>query len=556
MLAVGCAADAGSDDEDETGGESGDETGGDELPPIDPAICDGMEFDNVVDEASCDEIYGRGIEPEMADDVEMCRRLFVDLTGSLPTRAEYNSDCKERGTTKIVDDLMGRDTYVELGQRMWADILLTTSNETLYTYLIELDDLVGDLYRGDMKLPRFAELVSTHPGFTGRFDGQDLVGFSFQAFLGRDAAPHERVGLEPLWHMWQERFEDQHPDYYFGYSRVVINSILCMGSNEGLCHSDLWGHHSVILPVVEEDNYDYDGVNVYPVEDLSGDEWNTVRLPGRLIAEQPTFYEAAVDRALMRYLGYEAGAQLPLVRQRLVDMMHDSGGDVRELEREILTSELYRMAAAYPEDETPLEDADPDFWHGPMKQLSAEAWLDSVEKLTQVELGNCDHRFNDVQGGRPLPDSPYEDTWWHPSRFPIDDNGFPPERNKPDYTYRNMARQLGGCPDQQGQLRYTGTGVMISIGYSSFGAQACESAIEGSPMLPNGFTDLSKSEEDLRGAANDLYRQALLRAPSEDLDETLSAAVSGCRDASECDARGFIQHTCTALLQSAPFVFY
>jgi hypothetical protein len=569
LALVGCVGGSAGEDEADTGDETGEDGG---LPPIDPAICQDMEFDNEVDEAACDDVYGRGAEPEMADEIELCRRLYVDLTGALPTRKEFENDCQGRKVGAIVDDLMGRDAYVDQGRRLWADLLFMTSSVTYFEYIVALDDLVGQLYRGEIKLPKFAELVATHPGFTGRFDGQDLVGYSFLAFLGRDAAPHERLGLEPLWHLWQERFEEQHPTYYFGYSREVVNTILCMGSNEGTCHSDLWGHHSVVIPVVEEGNYDYEGVNVFAVEDLSGDQWNTLRLPGRLIAMQPVFYETAAARSLERYLGYDAGAQLPLVRQRLVDMLMESGGNIREIEREILTSELYVMAAAVP----PPEDAGtgdtgdgetgdageeefqvPDFWHGPMKQLMAEAWLDSVEKLTGVEVGGCDHRFTDVQAGRPTDDSPYEDTWWHPNEFPKDDDPtWAPEQNKPDYTYRDIARQLGGCPDQQGQLRYTGTGVMISIGYSGVLSEVCMVADPGSALYPGDLESLGKSEEDLRHITDAMVKAALTRGPPDELAIALDEAVSACRDSADCEPINFSQNVCRALLQSAPFVFY
>lgn len=550
FLVPGCQEGAEPTEEEETGGADDDG-----LPPIDEAICDGMEFDNAVDEATCDEIYGRGIEPEFADEIELCRRLFADLTGALPTRAEFKDTCEGRSVDAIVDDLMDRDEYVQLGQRRWADHFLMTSQVTLFNYIADLDELSGQLYRGEISLPKFAELTTTHPGFTGRFDGQDLVGYSFQAFLGRDAAPHERLGLEPLWHMWGERFEERHPLYYFGYSRVVINTILCMGSFEGACHSDLWGHHSVVIPVVEEDNYDYEGVNVFDVSELWR-HWQELRLPGRLIAQQPTFYETAADRALERYLGYDLGFQIPLARQRLVDLLNATGGDVRALDREVLTSELYAYAAAFPEEEgTTIEESVPDFWHGPMKQLTAEAWLDSIEKLGEVEIGHCDHRYPSVQAGRPLDDSPYEDTVWHPSNYPLDPD-WPPEQNKPDYTYAELARQLGGCPDQQGQLRFTGTGVMIAIGYSSISRAVCENAVEGSALFPDGAGGGGKSQDELLLTVEDLYRSIMIRSLPEDMDEPVAEAIEGCRDVTECEPLNFTQNTCIALLESAPFIFY
>lgn len=551
---AGASGDTGSES-----GESGDETGGEDeggLPPIDPAICADMSFANELDEAVCDEIWGRGHEPQLASERELCRRLYVDLLGRLPTRAEFEADCEGRSVGAIVDDFMARPEYVRLGQRRWADILSMTSDVTYYEYIVELDALVGQLYTGELKLPAFAEFVATHPGFTGRFDGQDLVGFSFQAFLGRDAAPHERVGLEPLWHMWEERFVDTHPMYFFGYSPVVLNSIRCMGNSEGDCHSDLWGHHSVVIPVTVEGDYDYNGPNVYPVEGLGQGEWTTLRLPGRLIADHPTFYEAAADRAFERYLGYEAGAQLPRGRQRLYDMYVENGGDVRAVERELLTSILYTQASGAADDlDVPADAGTPDFWHGPMRQLTAEAWLDSISTFSGVQLGWCDHRFPNVQGGRPTPTSDYMETLFHPNDYPKDPD-WPANSNRPDYSYRDLANLLGGCPSQQGQVRFTGTGVMIAVAQDAIAQGVCGEAPEDTMMLPASFDVTDTSEAGLTALAEHMYTTTTLQAPDEIVAEAIADAVAQCRDDSTCTPDLFAYHMCSMTLQSAPVIFY
>src|SRR5690606_26461724 len=111
-------------------------------------------------------------------------------------------------------------------------------------------------------------------------------------------------------------------------------------------------------------------------------------------------YEAYVNRALRRYLGYDAGAELPKVRQALVDLMVESGGNVLEVDREILTSGLYVSTNRYEEAPSPnASDWDPPYWHGPVKQMDAENWLATAAKLTGLELGHCDHRYPQVQSG-------------------------------------------------------------------------------------------------------------------------------------------------------------
>ncbi len=540
-----------SDSADESGSSS---DGG--LPPIDPDICPQLTFDNVVDEASCPEVQGRGIEPAIADDIELCRRLFLDLTGAAPTADEFASTCEGRSTGEIVDELMATDAYLLTGHRVWADKLRMTSTITYFEYVEQLDLLVDQMLRGEITYPEFGIQVATHPGYAGRFDGQDLVGYNFLAMLGRDAAPHERLDLQGLWFMWEERFVEMHPTYYFGYSPVVVNTITCEYM-PWQCHSELWGHHSVIIPWLVPDNYDYEGPNVLPVEDLTDEQWEELRKPGELLVQQPSFYEAAVDDALLRYLGYKAGVEIPLVRQVLVDMLAQSG-DLRQIEREIITSQLYRMASEYPDPEGTLEeDGSPDFWHGPMKQMSAELWLDSIEKLTALELGSCDHRFPEVLAGAPTPDAPYELYVWHPNAYPKDPNpAWPAEANKPDYTYRDLARSLGGCPDQESQLRFTGTGVMISLSQSTIAQAVCSQVAADSPMVLPGLVPEDNQPATYEAIADHVHEAITLRPIPDELDEDVADLVAGCQGDAECNAGLLSFHLCSALVGSGDFLFY
>src|SRR5690606_29660102 len=141
-----------------------------------------------------------------------------------------------------------------------------------------------------------------------------------------------------------------------------------------------------------------------------------------------------------RYLGYDAGAELPTVRQALVDMLEANGGNIREAEREILTPVLYTSSNQFDEGEVadPMAWAPP-YWHGPVKQMDAEDWLRTAAKLTGVELGSCDHRYPVVQSGP---------SGLHPHAYPTTGAG-----STPDYEFRDKAQLLGGCPDHVTQFR-------------------------------------------------------------------------------------------------------
>jgi hypothetical protein len=538
-------SEGGSEDGDEAEGSTGAESddGADSGDSGEPAsICDDMEFDNVVDQAACPSIQGEGVTPPQADSVEFCRRAYIDLLGESPTGAEYEADCKWSTKDEIIDDFMGRPEYVLVSQRMWGDVFQYTSTIVHHQYIAALDTLVGELYLGTISYDAFAELASTHPGFLGRWDGLDLVGFSFLAFMGRDANPAERLALEPLWHMWQER-DVPHPNQS-NARNVVLDTRMCVAPNEADCYSDYWGDNTVIIPTPVPGDTAPDGPNVIDQATLTPEQWNQVRLPGRLIADQEIFYESYVDRALRRYLGYDAGGQLPMVRQALVDMMMANGGNVRQIEREILTSVLYTASNNF--DEGEIDNPDewaPPYWHGPVKQMDAEDWLRTAAKLTGVDLGSCDHRYPEVQSGT---------AGLHPHGYPTMDG------TTPDYGFRDRAQLLGGCPDHVTGFRERRTGLIAALTQATLTTELCEAADLESPIYPLQFIEdpSDKSEDALTTAANQVYSAAMVRPIPEAANDALMSGVSGCRDDLGCTPADFAVETCRLTLKAADFMFY
>lgn len=523
----------GSADDADAGSETGE--------PGSP--CDDMTFDNVIDEAACPSIQGIGVEPPEADSVEFCRRAYIDLLGESPTAVEFEARCKWSTKDEIVDDFMASPEYVLVSQRMWGDVFHYTSAIVHHEYIAQLDALVGELYLGNLSYGAFAELAATHPAFLGRWDGLDLVGFSFLAFLGRDANPAERLALEPLWHMWQER-DVPHPSQA-NARNVVLDTRQCVAPNEADCFSDYWGEHTVVIAPPVPGDVDPAGPNVLDQGALTPEQWNQVRLPGRLITQQATFYESYVDRALRRYLGYDAGAELPMVRQALVDMLEQNGGNIRAVEREILTSILYTSSNRF--DEADAENPDdwaPPYLHGPVKQMDAEDWLRTAAKLTGVDLGSCDHRYPVVQSGA---------AGLHPHAYPTMAGG-----TAPDYGFRDRAQLLGGCPDHVTQFRERRTGLIAALTQATLTTELCEAADLQSPIYPLQFIEDSsdKSEEALTTAANQVYSAAMVRPIPEAATDALMSGVSGCRDDLECTPADFAVETCRLTLKAADFLFY
>ena len=531
----GRADDARSDGDDE--GDGGNDEDGE-----DPAgVCKGLSFDNLVDEAACPSIQGLGMQPEPADQVEFCRRAYVDLLGEAPTRWEYEHDCRWWTFEEIVDDFMARPGYLRTSQRLWADVFHMNSALTHWTYIEELDAMAGELHMGLLDLATFAEIAATHPAFTGRWHGVDLVGFSFLAFLGRDANPAERAALVPLWNLWSERVA---PDPFQANAKaVVLDTLRCVAPNESACHSDHWGDNTVIIEPPVPGDTNPAGPNVIDQSALTPEQWAVLRTPGRLISSQPAFYEAYVDRALRRYLGYDAGRELPKVRQALVDLMVANGGNVVEVDREILTSVLYTSTNRYEEDPSPNKaDWDPPYWHGPVKQMDAENWLATAAKLTGLDLGRCDHRYPQVQSGG---------QGFHPHDYPTIGTA-------PDYTFRDMAQLLGGCPDRVTGFREARTGLIAALTQATLTTELCDAADASSPIYPLQFVEDpgDKSMAALRTAAGQVYEAALVRPIPQGATDALEEGIEGCRDELGCTPQEFAMQTCRLVLKSADFFYY
>ena len=528
-------------DEGETEGEGeddGEDTDGD---PMDPAeICAELTFDNLLDEAMCPHIQGLGIEPEPADPVELCRRLSIDLLGYSPTAVDYEIDCKNRTAEEIIDDYMARPQYVTMSKRMWADVFHMNAELTYYRYIQELDALVGSLYTPEdalrIGLSDFVVTAVTHPGFLGRWDGLDLIGFNFRAHLYRDANPPERLDIYPLFRMWEER--DFNDPMQGATKMVVLNTNQC--ANAGLCSSDFYeAGDQVVIPQPDPANPDPE-VNVIGVDMLSDADWTVLRLPGQRLAESGEFYEGFIDRTIERYLGYKLGVDVVEARQVLFDMLVDNGGNARELERVILTSGLYIAAAAWDEDVKPNEeDWDPAYWHGPVKQMDAEVWLRSAQRLVGAPAGSCDHRYPVVVGS-------------HPHEYPTMDG------TTPDYSFRDTARLLGGCPDRVESFRETRAGLIAALTQATLTKDLCEEASEGAPIYPAQFVEDpdDKSVEALSTAGNQIYASALVKPIPEAAQSALSDGVEGCRDDTNCLPADFSFHTCRLILKSADFLFY
>lgn len=515
--------------------------------------------DNPIDGALCPEFEAAGYQPLQASDTELCTRLAVDMLGARPTKAEIESTCAGRDEYDVVRSWQRTKTYRETQRRRWADRLQYSDELVDAGQIKALDGLVDLLYQERLNYPDFAVVALSHPAFVGRFGGYgmpDLIAqAAFKSFLGRVATAPEAADVGALWKPWVSQYgPEPGPEdngvgapATFAYGPVpFVDPTACDAGHD--CSSSLLGPAAI--------HFHANGrTQMISASDLTPDDWEALRAPGRLFVSVPMFWEAEVDDSLKRYLGYDLGSLRPQVRENLVRWFRSTGGDVPRLERAVLTSWAYRQSAqvdaAHPRPDALLNLP---LAYGPTKLLIPEAFLQSVAKVTGKPVGDCDWRYPN------LPE------WYYPGNAQLDaelgdDVRYPklPD-GRFDKSFRDTAAGMGGCPGTfdfgsvDGVLgareRVNQMGLMTAVAQDESLVQLC--LVDAVPNLVHGPARID--HDSIRQTVKQVMTATLSRDPADDeVDEVTAAALQGC---TTCDTEEVARDLCSGLAGDLDFIFY
>jgi hypothetical protein len=319
------------------------------------------EFDRVLLESF--EAEGRTIE--RASEEVLCARLYLDVLGYRPGRETILSQCTGRSLAEVASELLRSEDYRNAQRRRWVDRLRYSDALIDRGAIEDLEARIDAMYRGELGYRALAIETLSHPGFIGRFlaYGQEdsVAEAAFRAFLGRPATAPEAEDLGILWKAWRPRMYNAGDEAYSVAAQ--IDPFACEAGVRA-CVSTILGFAAVELPREGR-------VGLLAAGDLTEADWEALRAPGRLFAEQPMFWESAADEILTNYLGYKLGAQYPAARQALIDELVASNGDLVAAELTVLTSIVYAELGR------------------PTKIMTPEAWLRSVAEFTGAPLGDC-----------------------------------------------------------------------------------------------------------------------------------------------------------------------
>jgi hypothetical protein len=342
------------------------------------------------------------------------------------------------------------------------------------------------------------------------------------------------------------------PDAYVRYRCLADDGKTVDPVRKGECTSVLWGYHEVILTPDLRSATDRQ-INQLTMWNglLTPDEWAMMQTPGRVLSQEIAFWERAVDDVLEQYLGYELSKGVPEVRYELVRWLLANQGDIRSVHYAVLTS------AAYLQSTEGASSAAYRWSYGPLKQMDAEVWIDSMLRNTGITLPGCDYRISQpenllragsVAGYRVLQNSQWK----------IDDQG------NIDESYAELARTLGGCPENIVGGRFRVVSILTTGTQLSFVGDLCNPGLDpdakvsapAEKLLPGGVDPARAVTPDLAvEIATHQYRTLLGRSPTG--EELTEARDAGAQCAAElCRAEEFARPLCFALLSSAERLFY
>ena len=526
------------------------------------AHCAAAPLSNPIHQALCPTIEGRGLSYTPVVAAEACRRLFADTLGRFPTKRELDETCLDRPMSAVVANLLARPEFVKTQRRIFADLLLY-HNEVISTARIwDADEVVGKVYAGLIPWDQFAAIIASHPVLTRRYaNPADRAEAAFRLFIGRPPYQNERADLARLYNLWTNDYYE-HPG--FGRTPDAFVRYECVNdsgdrddASAGACTSVLWGSRELILnPDVrtEGDKPLWSGL-------LNADEWFQLQEPGRVLASLPAFWEHAVDRVSEQYLGYNPSLEAPAIREALVRWLLLHNGDIRSVHFAVLTSRLYLQSALTEAVPGELVDERGQLLRGPLKQADAEVWLDTLEVATQQDLGACDHRLPDPNRLLNMKTvsalALVAGTDW-----PVAEDG-----TKILTRYRDLARSLGGCPENLAGGRFKTVSILTTATQESFVESVCNPALLDSAaakaaaapiavLLPGDLAD--RQALDAAVAQQVLDHQVgtfFGRSPTEEERALVAGGADACVPR-PCTAETFARPLCFALLSGAETLFY
>ncbi|MBI3667730.1 MAG: DUF1549 domain-containing protein, partial [Acidobacteria bacterium] len=351
---------------------------------------------NYIDELSLKKLEALHIDPSLqADDNTFIRRAYLDAMGILPTPDEVDRFVGDRDPnkrSKLIDDILARDEFVDYWAYKWSDLLLVSSRRLRSNAMWSYYNWIRDSVAKNKPWDQFVREILVSSGNSREVGALnyyiihkspiDMTENVTQAFLGLRITC-ARCHNHPL-EKWTQR------DYY-----QMANLFSRISEKNGAEPGDVIVYSSP----TGEMNHPRLG-RPLPPKPLDGEalDFNSPKDRRRHLAQwltsakNPYFARALVNKVWHNFMGRglvepvdDVRATNPASDEELFAALTkdfiDSGFDVKRLVRTVMNSAAYQRSSAV----TPTNEKDEKYYsHYIIKRLPAEVILDAISEVTRV----------------------------------------------------------------------------------------------------------------------------------------------------------------------------
>mgnify|MGYP002623975449 CR=1 FL=1 len=352
---------------------------------------------NYVDKLMHEKFKKLRIQPSgVCSDSEFLRRASLDITGTLPTPADYVAfvnDKDEKKREKLVDTLLGRKEFVELWVMKWAELLqIRTSRQVSYKSMLRYYNWLQDKIARNVPMDKMVQELLGSRGGTFANAATNYYQNEQATLKVSENVAQVFMGMRiQCAQCHNHPFDRWTMDDYYSFAAFFsqIGRKRAEDPREIIIYNR--GSGEVRHPV---------GNRVMKPKFLGGEEPDVKGKDRRIImaewlasSKNPFFAKNLANIVWAHFFGkgiidevddvrISNPAVNPELLNELAKRFTDYKYDFKKLVRDICTSRTYQLSTAT---NTTNEKDTKNFSHGSLRRLRAEVLLDAISQVTNTK---------------------------------------------------------------------------------------------------------------------------------------------------------------------------
>jgi hypothetical protein len=352
---------------------------------------------NYIDQLVLAKLNKIRVEPSgICTDTEFLRRASIDITGLLPTGAEYQAfvaDPAADKRAKLVDRLLARKEFSEIWAMKWAELLMVKSNNDVsYKAMLLYYTWLTDKIANNVPLDQMVRELLSASGGTFRNPATNYYQIERDTLKVAENVAQQFMGIRTQCCQCHNHPFDRWTmnDYY---------SFAAFFSQVGRKQAEDYRETVIFNSGGGEVNHPVTGQTMAPkflggaVADVAGKDRRAVMAQWLTSPENPYFSTSVANRVWSHFFGrgiiepvddirVSNPASNPELFQTLGKKLIEYKYDFKHLVRDICNSQTYQRSS---QRNASNEHDDANFAHAIVRRIPAEMLLDCISEVTETK---------------------------------------------------------------------------------------------------------------------------------------------------------------------------